>query len=127
MARSCSPSPILPFEVLPWASTSTPVFQGRGYHGVVALWETVFPDDPPHNAPSKVFAAKLTVKDDMLLVAVDEDAIVGTTMAGYDGFRGWLHNVAVLLGKDHMHRVNILEHYVMHWRAFVHMDRYKTL
>ena len=69
---------------------------GADRSGVVALWETVFPDDPPHNAPSKVFAAKLTVKDDMLLVAVDEDTIVGTTMAGYDGFRGWLHKVAVL-------------------------------
>ncbi len=63
---------------------------------VVALWETVFPDDPPHNAPPKAFDAKLAVQDDMLLVAMDEDAIAGTTMAGYDGHRGWLHKVAVL-------------------------------
>ena len=69
---------------------------GADRSGVVALWETVFPDDSPHNAPSKVFAAKLAVKDEMLLVAVVEDAVVGTTMAGYDGFRGWLHKVAVL-------------------------------
>ena len=69
---------------------------GADRSGVVALWETVFPDDPPHNAPSKVFAAKLAVKDEMLLVAVVEDAVVGTTMAGYDGFLGWLHKVAVL-------------------------------
>lgn len=63
---------------------------------VIALWETVFPDDPPHNAPPKVFDAKLAVGDDMLLVAVEGDAVVGTTMAGYDGHRGWLHKVAVL-------------------------------
>ena len=62
---------------------------------VIALWETVFPDDPPHNAPPKVFDAKLAVQDDMLLVAVEDGAVVGTTMAGYDGFRGWLHKVAV--------------------------------
>lgn len=63
---------------------------------VIALWETVFPDDPPHNAPPKVFDAKLALQDDMLLVAVEDDAVIGTTMAGYDGHRGWLHKVAVL-------------------------------
>ena len=69
---------------------------GADRSSVVALWETVFPDDPPHNAPSKVFDAKLAVQDDLLLVAVDEDAVIGTIMAGYDGFRGWLNRVAVL-------------------------------
>ena len=69
---------------------------GADRAGVVALWETVFPDDPPHNAPPKVFDAKFAMEDDMLLVAVDGDAVVGTTLAGYDGFRGWLHKVAVL-------------------------------
>ena len=64
--------------------------------GVVAVWEAVFPDDPPHNAPGPVFDAKLGLQDDMLLVALDGDAVVGTTIAGYDGFRGWLHKVAVL-------------------------------
>ncbi len=63
---------------------------------VIALWETVFPDDPPHNAPPKVFDTKLALHDDMLFVAVQEDAVIGTTMAGYDGHRGWLHKVAVL-------------------------------
>ena len=63
--------------------------------GVIALWETVFPNDPPHNAPPKVFDAKLAVQDDMLLVAMDGAAVAGTTMAGYDGHRGWLHKVAV--------------------------------
>ena len=69
---------------------------GADRASVVLLWETAFPDDPPHNAPRKVFDAKLAVKDDMLLVAVDGDAVIGTTMAGYDGHRGWLHKVAVL-------------------------------
>ena len=46
--------------------------------------------------PRNVFDAKLAVQDDMLFIAVDKDAVVGTTMAGYDGHRGWLHKVAVL-------------------------------
>ena len=63
--------------------------------GVIALWERVFPDDPPHNAPAKVFDAKLAMRDDMLFVATDAGAVIGTAMAGYDGHRGWLYTVAV--------------------------------
>ena len=63
--------------------------------GVIALWERVFPDDPPHNAPAKVFDAKLATRDDMLFVATDAGAVIGTAMAGYDGHRGWLYTVAV--------------------------------
>ena len=69
------------------------------YHdrvGVIALWEQVFPDDPPHNAPSLVFDAKLAMNDGLLFVATDADTVVGTVMAGYDGHRGWLYAVAVL-------------------------------
>ena len=63
--------------------------------GVIALWGAVFPDDPPHNAPAKVFDAKLAVRDDMLFVATESDTVIGTAMAGYDGHRGWLYTVAV--------------------------------
>ena len=66
--------------------------------GVIALWERVFPDDPPHNAPAKVFDAKLAMRDGMLFVATDADTVIGTAMAGYDGHRGWLYAVAVLPG-----------------------------
>ena len=67
----------------------------RDRAGVIALWERVFPDDPPHNAPARMFDAKLAVRDDMLFVAMDADRVVGTAMAGYDGHRGWLYSVAV--------------------------------
>ena len=63
--------------------------------GVVSLWENVFPDDPPHNAPAKVFDAKLAIHDDMLFAATDAGSVIGTAMAGYDGHRGWLYTVAV--------------------------------
>ena len=67
----------------------------RDRPGVIALWEKVFPDDPPHNAPAKVFDAKLAMNDDMLFVATDAGGVIGTAMAGYDGHRGWLYAVAV--------------------------------
>ena len=67
--------------------------------GVIALWETVFADDPPHNAPAKVFDAKLSVHDGMLFIATDADTVIGTAMAGYDGHRGWLYTVAVSPGR----------------------------
>ena len=63
--------------------------------GVIALWERVFPDDPPHNAPARVFDAKLAMRDDLLFVAMEADTVIGTAMAGYDGHRGWLYSVAV--------------------------------
>ena len=63
--------------------------------GVIALWERVFPDNQPHNAPAKVFDAKLVKGDDLLFVAEDAECIIGTVMAGYDGHRGWLYKVAV--------------------------------
>ncbi|MDE0458856.1 MAG: GNAT family acetyltransferase [Chromatiales bacterium] len=70
----------------------------RDRAGVIALWETVFADDPPHNAPAKVFDAKLAMHDGMLFAATDAGSVIGTAMAGYDGHRGWLYTVAVSPG-----------------------------
>ena len=61
---------------------------------VIQLWESVFPDDPPHNEPSSVLDAKLRV-DDLVFVAEEDQKIRGACMAGYDGHRGWLYAVAV--------------------------------
>ena len=61
---------------------------------VITLWQNVFSDDSPHNDPSKVIDAKLAI-DELLFVAEDNDVIIGTAMAGYDGHRGWLYLVAV--------------------------------
>lgn len=62
---------------------------------LVDFWNTIFPDDPPHNEPSKVIDAKLAV-DDLIFIAVDEGQVIGACMAGYDGHRGWLYAVGVL-------------------------------
>lgn len=61
---------------------------------LVALWKRVFPNDPPHNAPSRVIDLKLAV-DDLIFVAEEGEGIAGACMAGYDGHRGWLYAVAV--------------------------------
>jgi len=62
---------------------------------LIQLWHTVFPDDPPHNEPSKVIEAKLAI-DKLIFIAEHEGFIIGACMAGYDGHRGWLYAVAVL-------------------------------
>lgn len=69
-------------------------YEARDRVQLVDLWQTVFPDDPPHNEPSKVIAEKLNV-DDLIFVAEENEALVGACMAGYDGHRGWLYAVAV--------------------------------
>jgi ribosomal protein S18 acetylase RimI-like enzyme len=69
-------------------------FQENDREPLIKLWENVFPNDPSHNAPSKVIGAKLLV-DDLIFVAESNNKIVGACMVGYDGHRGWLYSVAV--------------------------------
>lgn len=63
-------------------------YQDGDRGSLVALWNTVFPDDPPHNEPQSVIDAKLAV-DDLIFVAEWNGKIVGACIAGYDGHRGW--------------------------------------
>ncbi|MDJ0877601.1 MAG: GNAT family acetyltransferase [Halieaceae bacterium] len=62
--------------------------------GLVQLWAETFPDDPPHNEPARMIAAKVLV-DDLIFVAEEKGRVIGACMAGYDGHRGWLYAVAV--------------------------------
>lgn len=61
---------------------------------VINLWHRVFPDPAPRNEPDRVIDLKLAI-DDMILVAIQDKKLIGTTIAGYDGHRGWLYSVAV--------------------------------
>ena len=70
-------------------------FENQDREQLVQLWKAVFPDDPPHNDPSKVIDAKIAI-DDLIFIAESEHSIVGACMAGYDGHRGWLYAIAVL-------------------------------
>lgn len=38
----------------------------------------------------------MRVQPNLLLVALEDDRIVGSVMAGYDGHRGWISRIAVL-------------------------------
>lgn len=62
---------------------------------VVRLWEAVFPDDPPWNAPRVVVERKLRVQRDLFLVGHLDRRLVATVLAGFDGFRGWVYHLAV--------------------------------
>lgn len=62
---------------------------------VVALWASAFPYEPTHNQSHEMIDRKLRVQPELFLVALDEDGVAGTVMAGYDGVRGWLHRLAV--------------------------------
>ena len=62
---------------------------------VIALWQSVFGFDAAHNAPALAIDKKLEVQDGLFFVALAEEVVTGTILAGYDGHRGWLYFVAV--------------------------------
>ena len=70
-------------------------YEDSDYESVVALWKTVFPNDPPWNEPAEFIRRKRSVQPDLFWIAHDGDEIVGTVVAGYDGVRGWIYHLAV--------------------------------
>jgi ribosomal protein S18 acetylase RimI-like enzyme len=62
---------------------------------VIALWRAVFAYETAHNRPDLAIDKKLAVNDDLFFVALADNELVGTIMAGYDGHRGWIYSVAV--------------------------------
>jgi ribosomal protein S18 acetylase RimI-like enzyme len=61
---------------------------------VVALWEAC-QLVVPQNDPVADIQTKIQFQPDLFLVAVAENRLVGTVMAGYDGHRGWINYLAV--------------------------------
>ena len=59
------------------------------------MWRFVFGYDTAHNAPDHAIDKKLAVDDGLFFVALDDGAVIGTVMAGYDGHRGWIYSLAV--------------------------------
>lgn len=62
---------------------------------VIPLWKTAFGYEAAHNAPGLAIDKKLAVGDGLFFVALVDGVVAGTSMAGYDGHRGWLYAVAV--------------------------------
>ena len=70
-------------------------YESKDQTQVVALWNEVFPDDPPWNEPASMIRRKLTVQPELFLVAHVAGEVAGTVLAGFDGVRGWVHHLAV--------------------------------
>jgi ribosomal protein S18 acetylase RimI-like enzyme len=61
---------------------------------VVALWEACRLVVPQNN-PIADIQSKMQFQPDLFLVAVSDNRLVGTVMAGYEGHRGWINYLAV--------------------------------
>lgn len=72
------------------------VYDDLHFEGVKALWREAPLDLTGWRAPDIAIPAKVAMQRELFLVAVHRDRVIGTTMAGYDGHRGWLYSVAVL-------------------------------
>lgn len=70
--------------------------------GVDVLWREAFADDEPRHRAAVAGPAKLAFQPDLFLVARDEGRVIGSIIAGYDGYRGHINRVAVL--KAHRRR-----------------------
>ncbi len=65
------------------------------FDGVDELWRTVFPNDAERNRAHHSVPTKMARDDGLFWVALNNDeTVIGTTMAGWDGHRGWLYAVA---------------------------------
>jgi ribosomal protein S18 acetylase RimI-like enzyme len=62
---------------------------------VTRLWDEVFPGEPVWNDARESIRRKLGHQRELFFVAELNDIIVGTAMAGFDGYRGWVYYVAV--------------------------------
>ena len=70
-------------------------FRETDQEDIITLWEKVFPDAQPHNNPARDIRTKREVQPELFLVALLEDQVVGTAMAGFDGHRGWVYYLGV--------------------------------
>lgn len=69
-------------------------FKPEDERAVVALWQECRLTRP-WNDPHKDIARKLAVQPELFLVSVEQNHIIGTVMAGYEGHRGWVNYLAV--------------------------------
>jgi ribosomal protein S18 acetylase RimI-like enzyme len=70
-------------------------YQESDERDVAALWREIFAEESARNVPERDIWRKLTVQRELFMVALEEGRVVGTSMAGYDGHRGWVYYVAV--------------------------------
>ncbi|MBS0279910.1 MAG: GNAT family acetyltransferase [Proteobacteria bacterium] len=64
--------------------------------GIDALWREAFAGDEPRHRAKAAVPAKLAFQPDLFLVAREDGRVIGSIVAGYDGYRGHINRVAVL-------------------------------
>ena len=64
--------------------------------GVDALWREAFADDEPRHRAAAAVPVKLAFQPELFLVAREKGRVIGSIVAGYDGYRGHINRVAVL-------------------------------
>lgn len=69
-------------------------FQPSDEPAVIALWQACDLIRPWNN-PQLDIQRKLAVQPAMFLVAEEDQRVMGTVMAGYEGHRGWINYLAV--------------------------------
>ena len=63
---------------------------------VIDLWSSIFGYKDARNNPQVSIDKKIDVNDGLFFVAIDDEKVIGTIMAGYDGHRGWIYSLAIL-------------------------------
>ena len=71
-------------------------YNDKDKNDVITIWNDIFNYDKSHNNPNLVIDMKTKQKDNLFFVAEENNQIVGTIMAGFDGHRGWLYSLAVI-------------------------------
>ena len=69
-------------------------FETGDQDAVIALWDAC-DLTRPWNDPRKDIARKLKVQPELFLVGLEDNEVVATVMAGYEGHRGWVNYLAV--------------------------------
>jgi ribosomal protein S18 acetylase RimI-like enzyme len=70
------------------------IFRSDDEPQVVALWKTCGLV-VPWNTPTLDIARKVDFQPDLFFVAEEDERIIGSVMAGYEGHRGWINYLAV--------------------------------
>ncbi|GGC63536.1 GNAT family acetyltransferase [Undibacterium terreum] len=71
------------------------IFKESDTAAVSALWQEVFPYDPPHSAAAVAINQKLECQPELFFVGEIDGQVIGTMLCGYDGHRGWLYLLAI--------------------------------
>ena len=70
-------------------------FRQSDRDSVITLLKQVFNIKYVHNDPELSIDMKVKHSKDLLFVAEEDNLIIGTVMAGFDGHRGWIYSLAV--------------------------------